>query len=63
MFRFVMNLIATLVVLGLFLALVITFNWDLGAIAEWAWGISVWVIGVIADWFMSLPIFQEAVSR
>lgn len=63
MFRFVLNAVTTLFVLGLFLALLIAFDWDFGAIFEWAWGITVWIIGVIAEWFASLPIFQEAVSR
>lgn len=62
MFRLVMNVVATLVVLGLTLALLITFDWDIGAVGAWAWGRTIWLIGMIADWFMTLAWFQGSVS-
>jgi len=62
MFRLVMNIAATVVVTGLAVAVLHTFNWDIGAAIEWAWGRTVWLIGKVADWFMAMPWFQESVS-
>ncbi|WP_307219557.1 hypothetical protein [Microbacterium sp. SORGH_AS_0888] len=53
---------ATVVVTGLAVALLITFNWDIGATIKWTWGRTVWLIGMVADWFISMPWFQESVS-
>ncbi|MDQ1130933.1 hypothetical protein QE381_003061 [Microbacterium sp. SORGH_AS 888] len=62
MFRLLINLVATVVVTGLAVALLITFNWDIGATIKWTWGRTVWLIGMVADWFISMPWFQESVS-
>lgn len=62
MARLLLNLAATVLVVGLAVALLITFHWDIGAIIEWAWGRTVWLIGKVADWFMAMPWFQESVS-
>lgn len=62
MARLLLNLAATVVVVGLAVALLITFDWDIARSIEWAWGRTVWLIGKVADWFMAMPWFQESVS-
>ncbi len=62
MARLLLNLAATVVVVGLAVALLISFDWEIPRIIEWAWGRTVWLIGKVADWFIAMPWFQESVS-
>lgn len=62
MLRTVLSIVLGVVLIGLGIALMRVFNWDLGALLNWAWNWVTGLIGAIADFFGSNPWFQSAVS-
>ena len=62
MLRLIGSAIGALILAGLGLALLITFNWDVGAIFEWGIGFVTDLVNTVAGWFMGWSVFQDAVS-
>lgn len=62
MLRGLLMIASTIVFIGLGLALLQAFNWDIGAIITWAYEGVMKLINAVADFFINLPIFQQVVS-
>lgn len=58
--RTVMKIFLTLVGVGLAVALLRAFNFDVFAVFTWAWDWAVNIINHIADWFSDNQAFQKA---
>lgn len=62
MFRFIMSIILTLVLIGLAVAVLRWFNWDIGAVFSWIWNLLVTIVNNIADFFVHNSFFQNLLS-
>lgn len=63
MFRLLSWLLSTVLLLGVGLAVMNAFDWDIGAVLEWATTLFIDFVNMVAGWFSSMPVFQQAVSR
>lgn len=61
MIKLLISAAGSVVLLGLGLALMTAFDWDLGAVLSWAWGFGNGLVGTVVEFFLKNPPFQEAV--
>jgi len=62
MLRTILSIVVGVILLGLVIALMRVFDWDLGALLNWIWS---WITGLIdgiASFFQNNSWFQKAVS-
>lgn len=62
MLRGVLGVVGGVIALGLFIALMNAFNWDLGAFVEWLWAWVTGLIGGVASFFENNSWFRDVVS-
>lgn len=62
MLRGILFVVGGVVALGLFIALMNAFGWDLGAFAEWVWAWITGIIGAVASFFEGNAWFRDVVS-
>ncbi len=60
--RTILMVVAAFVLIGLAVALLEVFNWDIGALFEWAWGAAMGIVNAIADLFAGNSFFQRMVN-
>ena len=58
----VVNILIGIFLVSLVLALFRHFDWDIGQVLDWFFGMVWFMIESIGDWFASLPIFQQWVK-
>ncbi|MEQ6896249.1 hypothetical protein [Microbacterium sp. KR10-403] len=61
--RLIFGLLGALLVSGLALALLTSFDWDLVALGTWIVEPITDLVTWVADWLLGLPLFQKLVSR
>ena len=59
MLRTILSIILGIVAIGLGVALLNAFDWDIGALFTWAWNLVAGLIEGIADWFYENPFFRR----
>ena len=62
MVRWVLNGAIAILVIGLGLALLIAFDWNVTAVTTWVWTSIIGAIQWVADWFLSAEWFQNLVA-
>lgn len=61
--RTVISFIVGIAVIGLCVAILRQFDWNVVAAFEWLFGLSMGAINAVADFFQGNPTFQEYVVK
>lgn len=61
--RTIISFIVGLLIVGLVVAVLRVFDWNVVAAFEWLIGLSMSIVNTVADFFMGNPTFQEYVVK
>lgn len=62
MVKVIISALVSVVVVGLALALLRSFDWDIGELMNWAWSFVMTLVESVADFFTGNKTFQKVVS-
>lgn len=62
MVKIIISSLVSVVVIGLALALLRSFDWDIAELLNWVWGFVIGLVESVADFFTGNKTFQKVVS-